>query len=150
VWQNYSMGSRVLSLRGRNVLGTQLLPCCHNTKTGFFRDGFCRTSELDAGSHTVCAIVTKEFLEYSAQQGNDLTAPRLEFGFAGLKPGDKWCLCGSRWAEALAAGKAPPVILEATHEAVLEHVTLRQLKAFQYRPPRARPLKTENAPSPAE
>ncbi len=116
-------------LRGRNVLGTPLQPCCHDPKTGFYRDGFCRTGEDDPGSHSVCAIVTEEFLAFSVKQGNDLVTPRLEFGFPGLKPGDKWCLCASRFKEALDAGVAPMVVLESTHERALEEVSLMELRS---------------------
>lgn len=88
---------------------------------------------MDGGEHTVCAVVTEEFLQFSKDRGNDLTTPRAEFGFPGLQPGDRWCLCASRWVEALAEGKAPPVVLEGTHESVLKLVTLKQLKAFRHR-----------------
>ena len=120
---------KVVSLRGKNVLGTALSPCCYTPKAGFYRDGFCRTSEEDQGSHTVCAIMTEEFLKYSVAQGNDLVTPRPEFGFPGLKAGDKWCLCVARWKEAFDDGKAPPVVLEATNERALEIVTLADLRA---------------------
>jgi uncharacterized protein (DUF2237 family) len=121
------MELNVTPLRGRNVLGTALHPCCYQPKTGFHRDGFCRTDEQDHGNHTVCAIMTQEFLDFSRSKGNDLMMPHLEFGFPGLKPGDKWCLCAARWKEALDAGFAPPVVLEATHERALEEVTLSEL-----------------------
>jgi uncharacterized protein (DUF2237 family) len=97
--------------------------------TGFYRDGSCRTGPEDAGSHTVCARVTAEFLEFSRARGNDLVTPRPEWGFPGLKPGDGWCLCASRWKEALDAGCAPPVVLAATHEKALEVVNLEELRA---------------------
>lgn len=115
--------------QGFNVLGEQLTPCSHDPLTGFFRDGCCNTSEEDRGSHTVCAVMTAEFLEFSRSRGNDLSTPRPEFGFPGLKPGDQWCLCAARWREAFAAGCAPRVVLEATHEAALEYVSLDQLRA---------------------
>lgn len=108
--------------RARNVLGGPLLPCSVAPLTGFFRDGCCNTAPEDAGLHTVCAQMTAEFLAFSRRMGNDLSTPRPEFGFAGLKPGDRWCLCAARWEEARRAGVAPPVLLEATHEATL-HVT---------------------------
>lgn len=121
--------AKVYSLRGKNVLGTELQPCCHSPKTGFFRDGFCRISEDDRGSHSVCAIMTEEFLEYSKTQGNDLSTPRMDLGFPGLKAGDKWCVCAERWQQAFTAGKAPPVVLEATEQRALETVTLAQLQS---------------------
>ena len=96
--------------------------------TGFFRDGSCKTCEEDLGVHTVCARVTEEFLDFSRANGNDLSTPRPEFGFPGLKPGDRWCLCAGRWKQALEAGMAPPVILESTHEATLEIVDLAELR----------------------
>ncbi len=96
--------------------------------TGFFRDGFCRTCAEDRGVHTVCARVTEEFLAFSKANGNDLSTPMRQFGFPGLKPGDRWCLCAGRWKEALEAGMAPPVILEATHENTLKVVSLDELR----------------------
>jgi len=112
----------------RNVLGDELMPCSTRPMTGFFRDGCCATGPLDRGSHTVCAEVTAEFLAFSQSRGNDLTTPRPEYGFPGLKPGDRWCLCATRWQEALEAGKAPKVRLAATHEGALRLVTLADLK----------------------
>lgn len=112
-----------------NVLGQPLADCGKDPVTGFFRDGCCNTSDDDAGSHTVCAVMTEEFLEFSAGRGNDLSTPRPEYGFPGLKAGDRWCLCAARWREALAAGCAPRVKLEATHERALALVTLDALKA---------------------
>jgi hypothetical protein len=96
--------------------------------TGFYRDGSCQTSPQDGGLHVVCARVSAEFLEFSRAQGNDLTTPMPQLGFPGLKPGDKWCLCASRWREALEAGMAPPVVLAATHEKALELIPLAALK----------------------
>lgn len=113
---------------GTNVLGKPLKPCCFDPMTGWFRDGFCRLDPQDPGQHTVCAVMTDEFLEFSARAGNDLSTPLPEFGFPGLKHGDKWCLCVKRWSEALEAGKAPMVDLEATHISALEYVTLAALK----------------------
>jgi len=110
-----------------NVLGQTLQPCSMEPLTGFFRDGCCNTDAEDVGSHTVCTRVTREFLAFSAAAGNDLSTPRPEYGFAGLKPGDQWCLCASRWVEALVAGVAPPIVLAATHEDVLELVSLETL-----------------------
>ncbi|MGF1632715.1 MAG: DUF2237 family protein [Phycisphaerae bacterium] len=112
----------------KNVLGGSLQACCLDPLTGFYRNGTCHTGPEDAGSHTVCAHVTAEFLAYTAAKGNDLSTPRPEFNFPGLKPGDGWCLCADRWKEAEAAGVAPPVVLEATHEAALRVVDLETLK----------------------
>jgi uncharacterized protein (DUF2237 family) len=111
----------------RNVLGGPLAPCCEDPVTGFFRDGYCHTGPQDIGSHTVCARMTDEFLAFSVRSGNDLVTPWPEFGFPGLRAGDRWCLCVARWREALEAGVAPPVVLAATHEKALEVVTLEQL-----------------------
>lgn len=112
----------------RNVLGGELVPCSLDPVTGFFRNGCCETGPHDLGLHTVCAVMTKEFLAYSRLVGNDLSTPMPEYGFAGLKPGDRWCLCAPRWKEALDAGAAPQVVLEATHEETLAIVTLGVLK----------------------
>jgi len=112
-----------------NVLGEPLVPCSDNPVTGFFRDGCCNTDSSDFGSHTVCVRVTAEFLEFSRSRGNDLTTPHAEFGFPGLKPGDQWCLCAARWQEALEAGAAPRVVLQATHAAALRVIKLKSLKA---------------------
>ena len=110
-----------------NVLGGPLALCCEDPATGVYRDGYCHTGPQDVGSHTVCARLTAEFLEFSLLRGNDLTTPRPEFDFPGLRPGDRWCLCVARWREALEAGVAPPVVLAATHEKALAVVTLEQL-----------------------
>ncbi|MBX9811418.1 MAG: DUF2237 domain-containing protein [Burkholderiales bacterium] len=112
----------------RNVLGEPLQVCCESPMTGFYRDGCCNTGPDDLGVHTVCTQVTEEFLAFSRVRGNDLTTPAPEYGFPGLKPGDRWCLCAARWKEALDAGVAPPVVLTATHEATLEYVPLEALK----------------------
>lgn len=112
-----------------NVLNGPLQICCFAPTTGFYRDGFCRTGPEDRGLHTVCAVMTAEFLQFSRQQGNDLSTPVPEYDFPGLKPGDHWCLCVTRWAEALAAGHAPMVVLEATHISALEFVSLESLQA---------------------
>lgn len=112
----------------RNVLGTSLQTCSLDPLTGFTRNGCCETGPEDLGSHTVCTQVTEEFLAFSKMQGNDLSTPRPEYDFTRLKPGDRWCLCASRWMEAAEAGVAPPVILEATHEKSLEIVSLADLK----------------------
>jgi uncharacterized protein (DUF2237 family) len=111
-----------------NVLGEVLAPCSDRPLTGFYRDGCCNTGPDDAGSHTVCTRVSAEFLAFSRQRGNDLSTARPEFGFPGLKPGDRWCLCAARWREALQAGVAPPVVLLATHAEALEFVSLADLK----------------------
>lgn len=116
----------------RNVLGTRLEDCSHDPLTGFFRDGCCRTGAGDVGVHVVCARVTAEFLEYSKSAGNDLSTPRPEYRFPGLKPGDQWCLCASRWAQAHRAGVAPPVVLEATHASALEFASLADLQAHAW------------------
>ncbi len=113
----------------QSVLGKPLRPCSHEPLTGFFRDGCCRTGPQDAGVHVVCAHVTDEFLQFSASRGNDLRSPMPAYGFPGLKPGDRWCLCAARWKEALDAGVAPPVVLSATHQAALSVVTLAELVA---------------------
>ena len=110
-----------------NMLGEPLQSCSTDPLTGYFRTGCCETDAQDRGSHTVCSKVTAEFLEFSKRRGNDLSTPRP--GFAGLKPGDQWCLCASRWKEAYDAGVAPPVVLECTHERALDFVPLAWLKA---------------------
>jgi uncharacterized protein (DUF2237 family) len=111
----------------KNVLGTPLKVCCTNPMTGFYRTGRCDTGAGDDGVHVVCARLTAEFLEFSAERGNDLTTPIPEFGFPGLKPGDRWCLCAARWKEALQAGVAPPVLLTSTHISALEFIELDEL-----------------------
>src|SRR3954452_25150633 len=111
----------------RNVLGGALETCSLKPRTGFFRTGCCETAPEDRGMHTVCVVMSAAFLEYSKSVGNDLSTPAPQYGFAGLKPGDRWCLCAPRWKEALLAGKAPQVVLTATHEATLQIVTLDQL-----------------------
>ncbi|MDX2226163.1 MAG: DUF2237 domain-containing protein [Verrucomicrobiae bacterium] len=111
-----------------NVLGGKLIPCCMDPLTGYHRDGFCHTGPGDHGLHVVCVQVNAAFLEFSAEQGNDLSTPREEFGFPGLKPGDRWCLCATRWMEALEENCAPPVILEATHITALEFIDLEDLR----------------------
>lgn len=113
----------------KNVLGGDLESCCTSPMTGFYRDGYCKTGLQDQGRHTVCIVTTAEFLEYSKAAGNDLSTPMPQYAFPGLVPGDKWCLVAMRYAQALRDGMAPKVILEATHEATLEHVSLEDLKA---------------------
>ena len=115
--------------KARNVLGDKLEPCCSEPMTGYFRDGFCHTIDEDHGSHTVCAIMTNAFLAFSKAQGNDLSTPQPEFGFPGLKAGDRWCVCVKRWEEAFVDGKAPKVVLESTHERALDVVELAELRA---------------------
>lgn len=113
-----------------NVLGTPLAACCFAPRTGFYRDGYCRTEKRDHGRHVVCAQVTDAFLNYSREQGNDLVTPRPEFHFPGLKAGDRWCLCASRWLEAHEAGVAPGVILEACDASALDIVPLEVLREY--------------------
>ena len=113
-----------------NVFGETLLPCSDDPLTGFLRDGCCNTNDQDVGSHTVCVLVTEEFLQYSRFAGNDLSTPMPEYGFPGLKPGDRWCLCAPRWREALDAGHAPRVVLAATHEGSLEFASLADFKKY--------------------
>jgi uncharacterized protein (DUF2237 family) len=112
----------------RNVLGKELQTCCTSPMTGYYRDGKCSTGAGDVGAHIVCAQLTEEFLTFSKSKGNDLTTPVPAFDFPGLKPGDCWCLCASRWKEALDAGVAPPVNLSATHALAVEYVSLDELK----------------------
>ena len=114
----------------RNVLGGELEPCSRDPVTGFFRNGCCETGPDDLGLHTVCAVMTAEFLAYSKAVGNDLSTPQPHYHFPGLKPGDRWCLCAPRWKEALDAGMAPPLVLEATHEETLAIVPLGVLKDY--------------------
>ena len=117
----------------KNVLGENLEECSNNPLTGWYRDGCCNTGPMDRGKHTVCCLLTDAFLEFSKSVGNDLSTPRPEFGFDGLKAGDRWCLCANRWLEAAEAGCAPPVILESTHEKALEIITLSDLKYHSLR-----------------
>ncbi|HWB23049.1 MAG TPA: DUF2237 domain-containing protein [Gaiellaceae bacterium] len=112
-----------------NVVGGDLLPCSTNPMTGFYREGCCSTGEEDLGSHTVCVVLTAEFLEFSQAAGNDLSTPRPEWGFDGLRPGDRWCLCASRWLEAYEADCAPEVVLGATHARALEVIPIEALTA---------------------
>lgn len=113
----------------KNVLGGALVPCSTSPMTGFYRDGCCRTGAGDHGAHVVCAEMTAEFLAFTKRQGNDLSTPVPSFQFPGLQPGDRWCLCASRWREALEAGVAPPVLLNATHALALEYVSLSDLQS---------------------
>jgi len=113
-----------------NVFGEALEPCSLDPLTGFYRDGCCNTGSEDAGDHVVCARMTREFLDYSLEQGNDLVTPHPEAGFPGLRPGDRWCLCALRWLEAYEAGAAPPVYLAATHRRTLDMINIEELKQF--------------------
>ncbi|RZM85411.1 DUF2237 domain-containing protein [Pseudoalteromonas rubra] len=116
----------------KNVLGGALQSCCTDPLTGFLRDGFCNTNQMDVGTHVICATVTEDFLTFTKSRGNDLSTPYPAYGFPGLKPGDGWCLCALRWKEAYEAGVAPPVNLEATHENALEIIPLKVLQAHQH------------------
>jgi uncharacterized protein (DUF2237 family) len=114
----------------RNVLGQALQPCSLDPVTGFYRNGCCDTSAEDTGSHTVCIVATEDFLAFSKACGNDLSTPMPEYGFPGLEPGDRWCLCAARWQEAFEAGKMPRVVLQATHEGALDYCNLADLKRY--------------------
>ena len=116
----------------KNVFGENLLPCSMDPLTGFYRDGCCHTGPEDFGTHTVCVVVTEEFLQFSKQAGNDLSTPLPTYRFPGLKAGDRWCLCASRWVEAWKEGFAPLVILEATHEKTLEWIPLKEFVKFAF------------------
>lgn len=112
----------------KNVLGTDLQPCSTEPLTGFYRDGCCNTGPQDRGLHLVCSVLTEDFLQHQASVGNDLITPRPQWRFPGLKPGDRWCVCVTRWKQSLDAGKACPVVLESTHISTLEFVSLEDLK----------------------
>jgi len=114
----------------KNVLGEPLELCSLSPATGFYRDGCCNTGREDLGSHTVCVVMSASFLDFSKSRGNDLSTPMPEFGFPGLKPGDRWCLCAPRWQEAFQAGQAPRVVLRATHQGALAYCALADLKRF--------------------
>ena len=114
----------------KNVFGEVLVPCSFEPLTGFYRDGCCTTGEEDRGKHTVCAVMTDDFLTFSASRGNDLSTPMEDFGFPGLKAGDRWCLCVDRWVEAWEAGSAPKVVLQSTEESALNYAPLDVLKKF--------------------
>jgi uncharacterized protein (DUF2237 family) len=116
----------------KNVLGGPLKPCCKFPMTGFYRDGFCHTSEDDVGKHVVCIRVTDEFLQFSASAGNDLSTPMPEYDFPGLIEGDQWCLCALRWQQAFEANAAPKVVLESTHIEALDYIKLEDLKKYAY------------------
>jgi hypothetical protein len=121
-------------MNARNVLGGSLEACSHDPLTGWYRDGCCNTDAHDRGMHTVCAVMTAEFLDFSRRRGNDLSTPRPESAFPGLRPGDRWCLCAARWKEAFEAGMAPRVVLAATHENTLRLVSLATLEALALQP----------------
>ena len=114
----------------KNVLGGMLETCSEKPLTGYYRDGCCNTGDDDLGAHVVCVRVTAEFLAFSQARGNDLSTPHPEFGFPGLQPGDRWCLCAARWVEAWTAGVAPHLVLSATHESMLDYAPLAELKKF--------------------
>ena len=116
------------------MVGGELLSCSAEPTTGFYRDGCCSTGPEDVGSHTVCTVMTEGFLEFSKATGNDLSTPRTEWGFPGLKPGDRWCVCASRWFEAYEAGHAAPVVLGATHARALEVIPIEALTAHALNP----------------
>ncbi|WP_299256125.1 DUF2237 domain-containing protein [uncultured Aquimarina sp.] len=115
-----------------NVLGTSLQPCCCEPMTGYYRDGLCRTNTEDTGTHIICAIVTSEFLAYTKSKGNDLSTPLPYWNFPGLRPGDKWCLCISRWLQAEKDGKAPPIVLESCHKKALTYTDIETLLAHKH------------------
>ena len=116
--------------KAKNILGGELESCCTDPMTGFLRDGYCNTNQMDKGTHVVCAIITDEFLAFTKSRGNDLITPRPEYQFPGLKAGDGWCLCALRWKEAFAAGVAPPIKPASTHEKVLEFVNREDLEKY--------------------
>lgn len=119
-----------MTVMANNVLGEPLMPCALQPLTGFYRDGCCNTGPEDLGRHVVCAEMTADFLAFSRSVGNDLSTPMPMYGFEGLQPGDRWCLCASRWQEAYESGHAPPVILASTHEGALEYCSLDALRAY--------------------
>jgi uncharacterized protein (DUF2237 family) len=123
----------------RNVVGGELLECSAKPLTGFYRDGCCATGPEDVGSHTVCVLVTEQFLTFSRRAGNDLSTPQPQFGFPGLTPGDRWCVCAARWLEAHESGSAPPVLLAATHERALELIEIDTLLAYAIEPEGSEP-----------
>ena len=116
--------------KAKNILGGELESCCTDPMTGFLRDGYCNTNQMDQGTHVVCAIITEEFLAFTKSRGNDLITPRPEYQFPGLKAGDGWCLCALRWKEAFSAGVAPPIKPASTHEKVLEFINREDLEKY--------------------
>jgi hypothetical protein len=125
-----TIAEKSMTHNASNVLGTPLEVCSRSPITGFFRDGCCNTGAGDFGAHLVCAVMTDDFLAFSKTQGNDLSTPMPNYDFPGLVAGDRWCLCASRWKEALDAGKAPKVVLAATHASALEYASLDELKQY--------------------
>ncbi|MBK6824465.1 MAG: DUF2237 domain-containing protein [Saprospiraceae bacterium] len=121
-----------MELEPKNVFGNPIVTCSISPLTGFYRDGCCTTGEDDLGMHTVCIVASREFLEFSKQKGNDLSTPRPEFSFSGVRPGDRWCLCALRWVEAYEAGMAPPVILESCNKDVLRIIPFDILLEFKH------------------
>lgn len=115
-----------------NVFGEEMIACSMAPKTGFYRDGCCETGPDDFGTHTVCSVMTEDFLAYTKSAGNDLSTPMPQYQFPGLKPGDRWCLCATRWVQAYEAGVPPKVVLEATHEKTLEYIKLEELVKFAH------------------
>lgn len=120
-------------MKSKNIFGEPLIACSTKPLTGFFRDGCCKTDNQDTGEHTVCIIASEEFLKFSKIVGNDLSTPIPQYGFEGVKPGDRWCLCAKRWIEAYRNGFAPKIVLEATNETLLDHVSMDVLISFAYR-----------------
>lgn len=127
-------GEQCMAVTDKNVYGEAMSLCCNDPVTGFYRNGFCQTGAEDLGTHVACAVVTDEFLEFSKSRGNDLITPMPDYRFPGLKAGDKWCLCAMRWKEAMDAGVAPPLDLSATHEKMLDYVSLAELEAYTQSP----------------
>jgi hypothetical protein len=121
-----------MNRKSKNIFGEVLVTCSSKPLTGFFRDGCCTTDESDTGEHTVCIIATEEFLQFSKEKGNDLSTPLPQFGFTGVKPGDRWCLCALRWVEAYENQAAPKIVLEATNETLLRHVPMEVLLKYAY------------------
>lgn len=124
------MNSSAQQKTQKNIFGNDLIPCCYEPMTGIYRDGFCNTNIQDRGVHVVCAVITDAFLEFSKCGGNDLITPIPQYNFPGLKAGDNWCLCASRWYDAVKAGKAPKIILEATNEKVLDFIPMETLLLY--------------------
>jgi uncharacterized protein (DUF2237 family) len=120
-------------MKNKNIFGEPLMQCSVNPKTGYFRDGCCNTDETDIEEHTVCIVATEEFLTFSRLVGNDLSTPVPEYSFPGVKPGDKWCLCAQRWLEALHYNCAPPIVMEATNETLLTHVSMEIVLKYAFR-----------------
>jgi uncharacterized protein len=119
-------------MNGKNVFGEPLITCGNSPKTGFYRDGCCNTDASDVGEHTVCIVATEEFLEFSKKAGNDLSTPLPEYAFKGVKPGDRWCLCALRWVEAYKANSAPKIVLAATNETILNHISMEVLIQYAH------------------